>query len=465
MIKTKKIGVLLAVVLLVLSFILPSSEALNQKAIASFCILLAVLVLLLTDALPVAVAVLLGPALLIFMGVTTPAAAFSGFTNPIVYFILCSFIISGAISNTNMSKRMLVAVLKRSGKSVDALVFAVMLSTVILSSLMSNVAACIIFLSASLEFLNIYDNEADKRRTGRTFMIALPIAAMTGGMYTPATSSLNMMILSQLETIAGLDVQFIKWMAMGTPMVIFVFPVAAFFVIKFNRPAPVSKEKLDAYILKLQNAAGDKWSFKEKYVSVVVVLVLIAWILSSWFPFFQITAVAILGVFLFFIPGLEIFNWKEAEENISWSAILLVASFISMGNAFVSTGAAKWIAGLIVPASLNAPVFVIALIVALIVFLMLVVIPVAPALVPILSVPLISLATAAGISPYITMMSLAFTVGNCYLLPFDTVPVITYMQGYYTKAQLARTAVLIQLCICVIVALWVPFITRILNLY
>ena len=97
--------------------------------------------------------------------------------------------------------------------------------------------------------------------------------------------------------------------------------------------------------------------------------------------------------------------------------------------------------------------------------MMLVIIPVAPALIPILSVPLISLAAAAGISPYIPMMCLAFTVGHCYLLPFDTVPVITYMKGYYTKAQLARTAIFIQLYICVIVALWVPFITSILKLY
>jgi len=239
MLKTKQLGVLIAVVLIVLSFMLPASEALSQKAIASFCILLAVLVLLLTDALPVSVAVLLGPALLIFMGVTTPPAAFSGFTNPIVYFILCSLIISHAVSSTNIAKRMLVAVMKRSGKSVNSLIFAVMLCTVVLSSVMSNVAACVIFLSASLEFLNIYDNEEDKRRTGRAFMIALPIAAQTGSVYTPASSSLNMIVLSQLESLAGLEIQFIKWMAMGIPMVAFIFPVEDFFVIKFNKAAPV----------------------------------------------------------------------------------------------------------------------------------------------------------------------------------------------------------------------------------
>ena len=459
---TKIFGIVAALVILALSFVIPASEALSQKAIASFCILLSVLVLLLTDALPVAVSVLFGPAMLIFMGVTPPPAAFSGFTNPIVFFILASLIISYAISSTNLSKRMLVALLRLFGKKVEALIFAIMICTAILSSVMSNVAACVIFMTVCLDFLNIYDKEEDRKRTGRAFMIALPISSMIGGMITPAGSSLNLMVIGQLETLVKLTVPFVKWMAMGIPLVAVILPISAFIVIKTNRPAPVSKEKLDDYIKKLHIA--EKLSFKEKYVTVIVFAMLVCWILSSWFPIFNITAVAIIGVLLMFLPGLEIFTWQEVESKISWSAILLVASFICLGNAFVSTGAAKWLASLIVPASLNLPVFLVAFIVAIIVFIMLLIIPVAPALVPILAVPLISLAGVVGISPILPMMVLGFTVCNCFLLPFDTVPVITYMTGYYKKADLARSAVLIQLVIAVVVAFWVPFMTGVLHL-
>ena len=460
--KTKIFGILVAVVILALSFVIPPSEALSQKAIASFCILLSVLVLLLTDALPVAVSVLLGPALLIFMGVTPPPTAFSGFTNPIVFFILASLIISHAISSTNLSKRMLVALLRMFGRNVEALIFAIMICTAVLSSVMSNVAACVIFMTVCMDFLSIYDKEEDKRRTGRAFMIALPISSMIGGMLTPAGSSLNLMVIGQLENLVKLTVPFVKWMAMGIPLVIVVLPISALIVIKTNKPAPVSKEKMEEYVRKLRIA--EEFSFKEKYVTIIVFAMLVFWILSSWYPIFNITAVAIIGVLFMFLPGLEVFSWKEVESRISWSAILLVASFISLGNAFVSTGAAKWLASVIVPASLNLPVFLVAFIVAVIVFVMLLIIPVAPALVPILAVPLISLAGVVGISPILPMMVLGFTVCNCFLLPFDTVPVITYMTGYYKKAELARTAVLIQLVIAVVVALWVPFITGVLHL-
>ncbi|MCL2601750.1 MAG: SLC13 family permease [Treponema sp.] len=460
----KVLGVVIAAIIVALSFVLPASESLSRAGIGSLCVLMAILALLLTDAVPVSIAVLMGPALLIFLRITTPPAAFSGFTNPVVYFILCSLIISYAISSTNLSKRMLVAVMKRSGRTVDSLVLGIMISTVLLSAFMSNVAACVIFLGASLDFLNIYDNEADKKRTGRTLMIALPLAAMTGGMYMPAASSLNMQVVSQLETVAGIELQFIKWMAIGTPMVVFVFPVVAFFVIKFNKAAPVSKEKLDAYILKLEQDTGDKWSFKEKYVSVVLVLVLAAWIMSSWFPRMQVAAVAIAGVFLFFLPGLNVFTWKEVESKINWTPVLLTAAFISMGNAYNATGAAKWMTGILVPSTLNAPIFVISILTGVIVFVMLVIVPNAPALIPILGAPLVALATAAGISPAITLLTLGFTVVNCYLLPFDPVPIITYVQGYYTKRELARTAVLIQMCILVIVALWIPFMVKVLGL-
>ena len=463
--KAKLAGLFGAIFSIAASFIIPASEGLSRDAVTSFAILVSVLVLLLTDAFPVAVAVLFGPAMLIFLGVAAPSAAFSGFTNPIIYFILASLVISYAISSTNLSRRMLVVFLRRFGKSIDALIFAIMICTAVLSSVMSNVAACVIFITVCLDFISIYDNEADRRCTARAFMIALPVSSMIGGLITPAGSSLNLMVIGQLETLTGLTVPFVKWMAMGIPFVAVILPVSCLIVIKVNKPAPVSKQKMDDFIQKLH--ITEKFSFREKYVSIIVFAMLICWILSSWpkyFPFFNVTAVAIVGVLFLFLPGLEIFTWKEVESKISWSAILLVASFICLGDAFVRTGAAAWLAGLLVPASLNLPVVMVAFFIAIIIFLMLLIVPVAPALVPILAVPLVSVASVAGISPVLPMMVLGFTICNCFLLPFDTVPVITYMTGYYTKAELAKTAVLIQLFIAGIAALWVPLITGILGL-
>lgn len=461
--KFKALGLVAAVFILALIPFLPVSEALSREAIASICILGSVLVLLLTEALPIAITCLLAPSLLIiFKAVEAPPEAFSGFTNPIVFFIIASFGISLSISSTNISKRLLVKLAKVFGKSVDFILLAIMICTAVLSSIISNVAATVIFLTVAIDFLSIYDNEKDKRQTGKAFMISLPIASMIGGMITPAGSSLNLLMLSFLEKLTGQTVSFVQWMLCAIPIVLVAVPLAWFIIVKINKPVPVSKAKLDEYVESIN--IKEKFSSKEWFVSIIVFIMIFCWVLSSWFPIFNITVVATVGLSLMFLPGIEVLKWEDLVKEISWSAILLVGSVISIGNALIKTGASTWIVGSILPDTLNLPEIAIAFIVAIIVFFMLTFIPVAPALISVMSAPLVALAAVANVSPVLLMMTLALTVCNCFLLPFDTVPIITYMTGYYKKIDLAKTAIWIQLGIAALVALWLPIALRIVNL-
>ena len=71
--------------------------------------------------------------------------------------------------------------------------FAIMLVTCLLSSVISNVAAAAVFIPIILEFLDAYDRPEDRHRTARAYMISLPVASMIGGMMTPAGSALNVL--------------------------------------------------------------------------------------------------------------------------------------------------------------------------------------------------------------------------------------------------------------------------------
>lgn len=459
---TKLIGLIAAVGVLVAIPFIPTSEALSGAGVASICILLSVLVLLLTDALPIAITCLLGPSLLILFKATAPGQAYSGFTNPIIFFVIASFGTSLAISSTNLSKRLLVLLMKWFGNSVEAVILAIMICSALLSAIMSNVAATVIFISVALDFLNIYDNEADKKQSGKAFMISLPVASMVGGMMTPAGSSLNLMVLSFLEELTGLTVPFVKWMFIAIPIVIVVIPIAWKIIVKINKPAKLTKEQLDAFVERTR--VNEKLSRKEKIVVVLLTAMITCWVLSSWFPIFNVTVVAVVGISLMFLPGVDILNWEDFSNEVSWSAILLLGSVISLGNALIATGASQWFVNVLLPSQVNLPQFVLTFIVSIMIFVLLIVVPVAPALISILSSSLILLAGMAGLSPILLMMTLALTVANCYLLPFDTVPLITYMTGYYTKGDLAKTAVWIQLTLSVCIALWVPVALGILQL-
>lgn len=81
-----------------------------------------------------------------------------------------------------------------------------------------------------------------------------------------------------------------------------------------------------------------------------------------------------------------------------------------------------------------------------------------------MAVPLISIALGANVSPALVMLTAALCAGNCYLLPLDTVPLITYSKGYYSMTDMAKSTAFLQLAMVILCALWLPLIGAIVGL-
>ncbi|HCX64957.1 MAG TPA: sodium:sulfate symporter, partial [Eubacteriaceae bacterium] len=182
---TQKIGMLLAALVLVgMNFIEPT-ESLGLAGIHTMGILVAVLILLITEPIPLGVTCLFSIALLvIFSAVDSFGEALAGFTNPIVFFVLVSFGISKAITKVPLSNRILKLLLKAFGKNVKLILLSIMIASAIISSVISNVATTAVFISLVIKFIHVYDDPADQSKTGKAFMIGLPVASMIGGMLT-----------------------------------------------------------------------------------------------------------------------------------------------------------------------------------------------------------------------------------------------------------------------------------------
>lgn len=56
------------------------------------------------------------------------------------------------------------------------------------------------------------------------------------------------------------------------------------------------------------------------------------------------------------------------------------------------------------------------------------------------------------------MMAAALCAGNCYLLPLDTVPLITYAKGYYSMTDMAKSTLFLQIAMVILSAIWLPII-------
>jgi sodium-dependent dicarboxylate transporter 2/3/5 len=45
-----------------------------------------------------------------------------------------------------------------------------------------------------------------------------------------------------------------------------------------------------------------------------------------------------------FLPGMRVLTWKETERDIEWGGIVLIAAGLSLGKAVFDSGAARWLA-------------------------------------------------------------------------------------------------------------------------
>lgn len=453
--KKELMGIITACMVLVISLCLPANACLTVTGIRTVGVLIAFLVMLVTEALPVVVTSLIFCGLMPVLGVTANLGeALTGYSEPIVFFTLASFGIAAAMTTIPLSKRILRMMLKAFGRDIKSVLLAVMIACAVFSSIVSNVPTCAIFMAISLEFLKLYDNEEDRRKSGRTFMIAIPIASMIGGMMTPAGSSVNLIAISQLEKYNGTTVSFVQWMCAGIPMAIVLVPLAWFLMVKIYKPARVPRQSIEKFVDTMD--IPEKIGEKEIKVIIIVYAMLVLWISSSWISMINVMTVATLGCCIMFVPGVEVLDVDTFLHENSWDAFFLVGTVLSISTAMINNGVSDVIAGLI--PSLDVSTMILIAFTAVLIFVSLIVIPVATSLIPILAPALITVAVNAGVAPVLIMMTAAICACNCYLLPLDTVALITYGKGYYAMTDMMKSTIFLQLMIIILAMLWLPVV-------
>lgn len=455
------LGIFSAVLVLVVSFFIPGGEMLTTAGIRVIGIIVAFLLLLITEAMPITVICWTTLAVMPLVGaVESFPAALSGFSNQVVFFILASFGIAAGFTTIPLSKRMMVALLRRFGKSVSSMLLSMMACSALVSSIVSNVPTCAIFMAIGLSFLELYDDKNEKKRAGRAFMIGIPVSSMVGGMMTPAGSSINLLAIGLLEQFTGETITFAQWMAVGIPLTLMILPIAWILIVKVYKPPEIKAELVKDFIEDLD--VPQKLESKEKKMLVITACMLALWILSSWIREINVMVVALLGCCVLFFPGIRVLEWKSFARDLNFDSFFLVGTVLSIGAAMVNNGVSGWIITLLPTVQVSAPA-VVALTVA-VVFLMLVIIPVAPSLVTLMATPLIALASSMGYNPAMVILTLGLCAANCYLLPLDTVTLITYGTGYYSMLDMPKSTLPLQVIIVAIMAIWIPIASRLLGI-
>ena len=459
--KKQLIGIIISVLILIGMYFVPEFGGISTAGIRTLGCTLAMLVMFSTAALPLGLTAVIFMMLYFITGAASSLpSAISGMATPPVFFVMASFGMSAAVSNSPISNRIMHFMLRLFGKSARTTLLGLMFATAIVSAFISNVPVTAMFITISLSFLKLYDNEEDRKKTGRCYMIAIPVAAMIGGIMTPVGSSPNLVAISTLKSMADYSITFVEWACYGVPIALILIPLAWLLITAIFKPVELEQTKFRAFIESTKvDHAPDRQEWK---VIIIMGGMVLLWILSSWITSINLYAVAVLGVMIMLLPGVEILTWDEFKKICNWDVVFVTASVISLGNVISANGLSTWFVNTIFPSGLTLSAFMMVFVTAVFVILMLLIIPISGALIQVLAGPLIVVAGNCGIAPVILIVTLCFCATNCYLIPLDTVPLLGYSTGYFQMTDMPKATAPILLLLALLCAVWCPFVFGIL---
>lgn len=440
-----------------------SSSAINLSAIFLLCLSLWV-----SETIPIAVTALLAVTLQPIFGVTGVKEAFASFMSPVFFFVIAMYIIAGVINESGLDKRFALFLLIKAGTNSKRIIFALMLGTALLSAIMSDVPACAVFMAVALGLIAKTGIQPGQSAFAKALMIGVPIAALIGGIATPAGSSINILALDLFAAFTqqhqlDISISFVQWMALGIPMVIILLPCACWIIL---RCYPPEFKEVGSVVENQKELNGlGLLSKNEAKVLCIMALMLVLWIAGSWIKQLNVTLVALTGAIVMFLPGIRLISWEQAQKHIGWDTLLLIGGVSSLGQASVKTGLADWLVQNSMGGIVEWPLFWVIAFISLITVLIHLPLPIAPVVNAVLIPPMAALALSLDINPVILVLPVAFTASCAFLLPLDAVALLTFSKGYYRMFDMLLPGALISQLWVVVMTLLMVWIAPLLQLF
>ena len=329
-----------------------------------------VVVLWITEALPVSITALLGPVLAVVLRVADARTALAPFADPIIFLFIGSFMLAQAMFVHGLDRRIAYGALSwHVVGSHPARMLTVYGGVAAgLSMWISNTATTAMMFPIGLSIVNHLvrtgATDDERRQAIRRFALGLMLmtsfAASIGGMATPVGTPPNLIGIGMLERIGGIRITFFEWMAIGVPIVLVLFALLATgFVAVSARGVVVSAGS--AALVRQELERIGPLTAAQRNVLVAFGLTVLLWIFPGLLSLagFDGTAfargygeavpegvAAMLGATLLFLLPVEwrarrfTLTWEEAAR-IDWGIVLLYGGGLALGTLAFSTGLAE----------------------------------------------------------------------------------------------------------------------------
>jgi sodium-dependent dicarboxylate transporter 2/3/5 len=476
--RRKTIGLFLSPALFVLVLALPA-PSLTPEAHRLAAILVLVVSLWVSEALPLAVSALLGPLLAIVLRVAPAPKALASFADPIIFLFIGSFIIAEAMYAHGLDRRIAFTALSSRfiGRSAGRLLCVFGGVSVVISMWISNTATAAMMFPIGLSIVSQLSTQPIARhprfrRFATTLMLITAFGASIGGMATPIGTPPNLIGVGMLRELVGAPVSFFRWMVMGVPisLALYVTLAAGFW---FVGAKGLQLPEGTAGVVRHELERLGPVTRGERNVMFAFVATVLLWVLpgllalaglreSAFGKAYEASmpeaAAALTGAILLFLLPVDwrqrrfTMSWAEAVR-IDWGTILLFGGGLALGSLTFSTGLASSIGSAVtawVPAHSTLPFTILFTCFAAALSELTSNTASASMVVPVA----IAVSRAAGIDPLEPALGATLGASVCFMLPVSTPPnAIAYSSGHVPIGTMIRYGVGLSITACLVIVI------------
>lgn len=462
-------------------------ETLSEPAHRLAAVVSAVMVLWLTEAIPMPATALLGAAACVVLNVADAKTVLAPFANPLIFLILGSFMLAQAIFLHRLDRRVAYAVMSLGvvGARPERILFAFGATTACLSGWMSNTATTAMMMATGLSIINfLFDRDSPigpiDRRYATGMMLMTSFAASVGGLMTPIGTPPNLVGLQRIQADLKIEITFFEWMLIGVPVVIVLY-LFLFGYLNFFCPSGVRELVGSRELLAEKKRELGPWTRGQISTLVAFLTTVVLWIVpgvvamhsgdkSAAYKAVEASipegVVALLGASLLFLlpgaPGEKAITWRQAA-GIDWGVILLYGGGFALGElaqktglaTAVGTGLTAWL-----PVSGGLGLLIAATVIAVLVSETTSNTAAANIVVPVV----IPLAQAANVDPLEPALAATMAASMGFMLPVSTpCNAIVYGSGYIPLTRMIRYGLLLDVVGIVVIVTLVRVLTPLIR--
>lgn len=363
--RRQTVGLFLAPLVLVAMLAAPLPIPLPAHRMAG--VLAMVVVLWITEALPLSVTAMLGPVLAVILGVAPVRTALAPFADPIIFLFIGAFILAEAMFVHGVDRRIAYTALSSRFVGASAGRMLVVYGGVAtgLSMWISNTATTAMLFPIGLSLV-AHMSRSGAAGAGRSIqgfamamMLITAFGASIGGMATPVGTPPNLIGIGLIERIGGIEIGFFDWMAIGIPAVIVLF-AGLCTIFYFMAVRGVTVDAGSTAVVQEELRKLGPLSRGERNVLLAFGVTVVLWVapgvfalaglsatpFAAWFARSIPEAVAaVIGAVLLFLIPIDwrarrfTLTWDQASK-IDWGIVMLYGGGLALGELSFSTGLA-----------------------------------------------------------------------------------------------------------------------------